>query len=56
MNNTPYMIMGGPGTGMNMNGADATAAAGLNTTKANWHYTGPATTDGRGPGAPDPGR
>ena len=27
---------------MNMNGADASAAAGLNTTKANWHYTGPA--------------
>ena len=36
------MIMAGPGTGMNMNGADASAAAGLNTTKANWHYTGPA--------------
>jgi hypothetical protein len=28
--------------GMNMNGADASAAAGLNTTKANWNYTGPA--------------
>jgi hypothetical protein len=27
---------------MNMNGADASAAAGLNTTKVNWHYTGPA--------------
>jgi hypothetical protein len=27
---------------MNMNGSDATAAAGLNTTKSNWHYTGPA--------------
>jgi hypothetical protein len=27
---------------MNMNGADASAAAGLNTTKANWDYTGPA--------------
>ncbi len=40
--NTPNMIMAGPGTGMNMNGADASAAAGLNTTKANWHYTGPA--------------
>ncbi len=39
--NTPYMIMGG-NAGMNMNGADASAAAGLNTTKANWHYTGPA--------------
>ena len=34
--------MGGPGAIMNMNGADASAAAGLNTTKANWHYTGPA--------------
>jgi hypothetical protein len=40
--NTPNMIMAGPGTGMNMNGADASAAAGLNTTKANWDYTGPA--------------
>jgi hypothetical protein len=27
---------------MKMNGADASAAAGLNTTKANWNYTGPA--------------
>jgi hypothetical protein len=36
------MVMAGPGTGMNMNGADASAAAGLNTTKSNWHYTGPA--------------
>ena len=27
---------------MNMNGADASAAAGLNSTKENWHYTGPA--------------
>ena len=36
------MVMAGPGTGMNMNGADASAAAGFNTTKANWHYTGPA--------------
>jgi hypothetical protein len=27
--------------GMDMNGSDATAAAGLNTTKANWDYTGP---------------
>ena len=42
VNNTPNMIMAGPGTGMNMNGADASAAAGLNTTKANWSYTGPA--------------
>jgi hypothetical protein len=38
--NTPNMVMAGPGTNMNMNGADASAAAGLNTTKANWHYTG----------------
>ena len=41
LTNTPYMIMGGT-AGMNMNGADASAAAGLNTTKANWAYTGPA--------------
>jgi hypothetical protein len=41
LTNTPYMIMGG-NAGMNMNGADASAAAGLNTTKANWSYTGPA--------------
>ncbi len=41
LNNTPYMIMSGT-EGMNMNGADASAAAGLNTTKANWNYTGPA--------------
>jgi len=40
--NTPNMVMAGPGTNMNMNGSDATAAAGLNTTKSNWHYTGPA--------------
>ena len=40
--NTPNMSMGGPNVIMNMNGADASAAAGLNTTKANWHYTGPA--------------
>ncbi len=40
--NTPNMSMGGPGVIMNMNGADASAAAGLNTTKADWHYTGPA--------------
>ena len=40
--NSPNMVMGGPGTAMNMNGADASAAAGLNTTKSNWHYTGPA--------------
>ena len=42
VNDTPNMIMAGPGTGMNMNGADASAAAGFNTTKANWSYTGPA--------------
>jgi hypothetical protein len=41
LNNTPNMIMSG-NLGMNMNGADASAAAGLNTTKSNWHYTGPA--------------
>ncbi len=41
VNNTPNMIMSGT-LGMNMNGSDASAAAGLNTTKANWSYTGPA--------------
>ncbi len=41
LTNTPYMIMGG-NNGMNMNGADASAAAGLNSTKANWSYIGPA--------------
>jgi hypothetical protein len=41
VNNSPVMSMGGT-VKMNMNGADASAAAGLNTTKANWHYTGPA--------------
>jgi hypothetical protein len=41
LTNTPYMIMGG-NAGMNMNGADASAAAGFNSTKANWSYTGPA--------------
>ena len=40
--NTPNMSMGSPNAIMNMNGADASAAAGLNTVKANWHYTGPA--------------
>jgi hypothetical protein len=35
------MIMSGS-LGMNMNGTDASAAAGLNTTKSNWSYTGPA--------------
>jgi hypothetical protein len=41
LTNTPYMIMGG-NAGMNMNGADASAAAGFNSTKANWEYNGPA--------------
>jgi hypothetical protein len=41
VNNSPLMSMGGH-VYMNMNGADASAAAGLNSTKANWHYTGPA--------------
>jgi hypothetical protein len=36
------MSMGAPGANMNMNGTDASAAAGLNSTKENWHYTGPA--------------
>jgi hypothetical protein len=35
------MAMGGTVT-MNMNGSDASAAAGLNSVKNNWHYTGPA--------------
>ncbi|HTU37463.1 MAG TPA: hypothetical protein VMF35_05565 [Acidimicrobiales bacterium] len=39
--NSPVMAMGGT-VRMNMNGADASAAAGLNSTKENWHYTGPA--------------
>jgi hypothetical protein len=39
--NSPLMTMGGTNT-MNMNGADASAAAGLNSVKENWHYTGPA--------------
>ena len=43
LNNTPAMAMGGRSdTVMDMNGSDASAAAGLNTTKVNWHYTGPA--------------
>ena len=41
LNNTPYMIMSGS-AGMDMNGADASAAAGFNVTKPNWNYTGPA--------------
>ena len=40
--NSPLMQMAGPGTTMNMNGTDASAAAGLNSTKENWSYTGPA--------------
>jgi hypothetical protein len=40
--NSPLMAMGGPNTVMNMNGTDASAAAGLNSVKNNWHYTGPA--------------
>jgi hypothetical protein len=39
LNNTPYMIMSGK-NGMDMNGSDASAAAGFNTTTPNWHYTG----------------
>ncbi len=39
--NTPYMIMSGS-NGMDMNGSDASAAAGFNTTTPNWHYTGTA--------------
>ncbi len=39
--NSPIMSMGGTVT-MNMNGADASAAAGINSVKENWHYTGPA--------------
>jgi hypothetical protein len=39
--NSPYMIMSGT-NGMDMNGADASAAAGFNVTKPNWTYTGPA--------------
>jgi hypothetical protein len=41
LNNTPYMIMSGT-NGMDMNGSDASAAAGFNTTTPGWHYTGPA--------------
>jgi hypothetical protein len=42
LTNSPFMAMGGSNLGMNMNGADASAAAGLNTTTTGWHYTGPA--------------
>ena len=41
LKNTPYMIMSGE-NGMDMNGSDASAAAGFNTTTPNWHYTGQA--------------
>jgi hypothetical protein len=41
LNNTPFMIMSGT-NGMDMNGSDASAAAGFNTTTPNWHYSGPA--------------
>jgi hypothetical protein len=41
LNNTPYMIMSGE-NGMDMNGSDASAAAGFNTTTPDWHYTGAA--------------
>jgi hypothetical protein len=44
--NSPNMQMSGPGTIMNMNGADASAAAGLNSVKENWSYTGPALPTG----------
>jgi hypothetical protein len=39
--NSPLMVMGGNNS-MDMNGADASAAAGFNTTTPNWHYSGPA--------------
>ncbi len=39
--NSPLMVMGGSNS-MDMNGADASAAAGFNTTTPNWHYSGPA--------------
>ena len=39
-----------------MNGADATAAAGLNTTKANWSYTGPGAPRRAGARAPGGGQ
>lgn len=40
---SPLMAMGStPGATMNMNGADASAAAGLNATRPSWSYTGPA--------------
>ena len=38
----PLMAMGGGKVTMNMNGANASAAAGLNATTPNWTYTGPA--------------
>ncbi|HUC03777.1 MAG TPA: hypothetical protein VL961_00165 [Acidimicrobiales bacterium] len=42
ISNSPYMIMAGHSLGMDMNGSDAAAAAGINSTKDNWSYTGPA--------------
>ena len=42
---TPNMLMSGT-LGMNINGSDVSAAAGLNTTKANWSYNGPALLTG----------
>jgi hypothetical protein len=47
LTNSPIMAMGAKaGATMNMNGADASAAAGLNATTANWTYTGPALPSG----------
>jgi hypothetical protein len=42
LSNTPLMTMGSKNDVMNMDGADASAAAGINRTEANWHYSGPA--------------
>jgi hypothetical protein len=43
LTNSPVMAMGTKaGATMNMNGSDASAAAGLNATTADWTYTGPA--------------
>jgi hypothetical protein len=43
LTNSPIMAMGSQsGATMNMNGADASAAAGFNATTPNWSYTGPA--------------
>ena len=54
--NSPLMTMAGPGTTMNMNGADASATAGLNSVKENWHYTGPALSGGGVPASAGRGR